>query len=1025
MNDRELAATLVPALPFQERLLLSERLTADRAVHPIPVRLRLSGPLDPDALRAALAGCVRRHEALRTGFETVDGRPHQVVVDAPGLPVPLRTVDLTEDPGRLDGLAAEEAGRPFDPTAIPQARAVLVTLGPDEHELLLTVHHAVCDGSSIEQLVAELVAGYGGEDVPPPRTGLLDWTARRLHDAGSPAATADLDHWLDRLDGVATVLELPADRPRTTSVESVAHRVTVESALVDRLRALGRAERTGFAATLLAGLAAVLHAHTGQDDFCVGVPLSLRDDPALDRTVGPLLTTVAVRLRVAGTFRELVRATGRALREAQAHTTVPFERVLDSLALPRSGGLAPLFQVMFTHERVRRRQWDTGGVRVRADIAGATAARNDLTVAVTELDDRLDVLVEHRADIFDPDRLGRLAGHLRTVLAAAAGAPDRPVVRLPLLDATERDLVLRRWNDTDAPVPATTAAALFAACVARDPDAPAIHTGGTTVTYGELDVEVETLARHLADLGAGRETLVGVGLPRGRDAIVALLAVHRAGAAYLPLDPSYPPARLAAIVTGSRCATVVTRPGVLPPLPVTEVHLDAHPPGRTVPVAPAPDDLAYVIHTSGSTGVPNGVAVTHRSLVARVLDDGCADFGPGQAVLNLASLSFDASVSEVWAPLCNGGAIVVPRVDQPFLDQVREGVTGAPVTTLQLVSPQLPLVLDSAPELFDGVSQVVVGGDLLSPGHAAGLLARRPGVRFTHVYGPTECTLFALTDSPAEIDPGRSTVPLGRPLANTRIYLLDAGARPVPLGSPGEIHLAGVGVARGYLHQPALTARRFLPDPFGPPGTRMYRTGDLGRFLPDGRVEFLGRVDHQVKIRGFRVEVGEVEATLCAHPGVREAAVVVRDGRLVAHVVPAGADPPDTELLRGHCRTTLPEHLVPAAFSVLDRLPLTRNGKVDRAALPAPAVPVAGGSARTPVERELAALWARVLDVPDVPDDTNFFLAGGDSIRIAKLYDLVDATWPGRLRLAELFELGTVRTQAAAVLDREERDTDA
>jgi amino acid adenylation domain-containing protein len=1008
-------AALIPALPFQERLLRSERMAGNRAVHPIPVRIRFTGPLDVPALRAALARLVERHEALRTGFETIDGRVHQIVADPPGLPIPLRDMDI----GGADGFFVRE---PFDPGAIPQARAALAALGPDEHELLLTVHHTVCDGSSIEQLLAELVEDYRGGEVPRPRMGLLDWTERRLTTAGSDGSTVStvstMEYWLDHLDGVPPILELPIDHPRTNEVDTAAIRFTVD----EGLRSLARTERAGLAAVMLSGLAVVLNAYTRQDDFCVGIPVSLRDDPALDRTVGPLLNTVALRLRVdrGMTFRTLVRETASAVREAQLHSAIPFERVMEALTLPRETGVTPLFQVMFTHERIQRRRWRVGDLQVTADVAGTTAARNDLTFAVAETADRIEVILEYRTDIFDSGRMTRMAGHCRTLFSAAAADPGLPVGRLPLLTPGEHAQFMA-WNDTGAVITDTTAAQLFAGQAARNPGAPAIYADGSVISYGELDAAAGRLARHLAGIGAGPETVVGVGLPRSPDAIVALLGVHKAGAAYLPLDPGYPSARLAAIVQDVRCRLVVTRPGLLPDLPVREVHIGAHPPGEAELVPAKPHGLAYVIHTSGSTGVPNGVAVTHRSLVARTHKASYVEFGPGQAVLSLASLSFDASISEIWGPLLNGGAIVIPRSDQPFLDQVREGARIGAVTTVQFVSPQLPLVMDSAGDLLDGITQVMVGGDLMSPRHAAKLLAER-AVRFVHVYGPTECTLFALTDVLTQVDPDKPTVPLGRPLPNTRLYLLDEDLRPVPVGVSGEIVLAGAGLARGYLHQPGLTARRFRPDPFGPPGSRMYRTGDLGRMAPDGRVEFLGRLDHQVKIRGYRVDPGEVESVLRAHPAVADAvAMVVRDG-LAAYVVPADpVAPPGTETLRDHCRSRLPAHSVPGLFAVVDRFPLTRNGKIDRDALPAitPAAPGPAAIARTPVEQALAKLWARVLEVPDVSMDTDFFVSGGDSLKIIKLFDLVESAWPGRLRLAELFVLGTVRAQAAAITERE------
>ncbi|MFI6820360.1 amino acid adenylation domain-containing protein [Micromonospora sp. NPDC050187] len=1049
----ELDASLLPATAAQERLWLAERFADDHAVYPVPVRVDLRGPLHVPTLRNALGRCVARHEALRTGFDTVDGRPHQVIVDPPGPTVPVPVTDLRQLPPhrraeRARELADAQHRRPFAPTELPLLRARLLRLDTRHHELCLTVHHTVCDGSSVEQLVDELLTGYAAavagtpDPVPEPRVGLAEWTERRLALAGSPAARADLDHWRRRLAGVPPVLELPTDRPRPRTAPGLAavHRFAVGSPLLPRLRELSRACGVSLFGTLLGGLAALLHRYTRQPDLCVGVPVTLRDSPDLHRTLGPLLNTVAVRLTATGstTTRELLIATGRAVREAMAHGAVPFEHVVDALDLPGVPGVTPLFQVMFSHERVGTRRWRFGDLTATAEILAYPFARTDLVVAVEESDTRLDGRLEYRADIFDAERMARLAGHYTTLLAAAAREPDRPVATLPLLTAGERALVLDAWNDTAVPFPdSATVAGLFAEQVRRAPDAPAIHTGGVATSYRELNRRANRIAAALTDLGVGPEVVVGVCLPRSVDAVAALLGVLKAGGGYLPLDPGHPPRRLAALVDDVAAPVVltdlahadrVTGGGArLLLLDDPAAGLDRLP-ADDPPRRGGPESLAYVIHTSGSTGTPNGVAVAQRALVARVREVTYGHFGPGQTVLHLASLAFDASVTEVWAPLLNGGALAVPAPDQPFLDQVREGITRNPVTVVQLVSPQLPLVLDGAPELLDGVERVLVGGDLMSPRHAAALLARRDPERFTfvHLYGPTECTLMATCERVTHVDPDAPSVPVGRPLPNTRVYVLSPELVPVPVGVPGEVVIAGAGLARGYRGRPAATARRFRPDPFGPPGSRMYRTGDLGRFLPDGRIEFLGRIDRQVKIRGFRIETGEVEAALAGHPAVAAAVVTVRDdlpgGRgLAGYLVPADPDaPPDPDAVREHLRAILPGHMVPAGFVVLPRLPLTGNGKVDRAALPPVGLTVepVDRAARTPVERQLARLWAEALEVPDVPTGADFFDIGGNSLRVTRLFDLIEKTWPGRLRLAELLELGTVRRQARVLRDR-------
>ncbi|MFE9746688.1 non-ribosomal peptide synthase/polyketide synthase [Saccharothrix saharensis] len=931
----------------QQRLWFLDQFQPGGTEYVTPLAVRLRGALDVPRLERALTALVERHEALRTTFPAVDGLPVAVVRPAAAVPLPV-----------VDALPVPE---PFDLAEGPLFRPALVRCGPDDHVLALTMHHIITDGWSGGVLMSDLAALYGGEELPPLPIRYGDFAAWQREQP----LDAQLEYWRDRLAGVPA-LELPTDRPRPP-VQTTAGAQTdfvVPAAVAHRLRELARAVDGTLFMALVAACEVLLHRWSGQDDFAVGTVASGRDRPETQDLVGFFVNTVALRARIepSATFPEFLARTRETVLDAFAHQDVPFERVVDAVQPDRDTSRTPLFQAVVALQNAPQA---TGFPGLDAeDVAQPTVSSSfDVTLEFTEVDDGgLHGSVEYNTDLFDAGTVERLVGHLGVLLAGIAADADRPLWALPVLPEAEREL-LAAWGGTRPAVDGPGFVELVEAQVARTPDAVAL-TGAADVTYAELNARANRLAHHLIGLGAGPERIVALRLPRSVDLLVAELAVLKAGAAFLPVDPEYPAERIAFMLDDARPLVVLDGP----------VDVSGHPdtnPGVVV----RPEHPAYVIYTSGSTGRPKGVVVSHAGLATfSAAEVEHFDVCPGDRVLEFSSPSFDASVLELCMAWPAGAALVVPPPGPLLGDQLAEVIGTFGVTHALIPPVALATVPDVALPTF---RTLVVGGDACS----ADLVRRwAPGRRMINAYGPTESTVVTSWSEPLE--PG-GTPPIGRPIPGTRVHVLDAELRPVPIGVPGELYVAGVGLARGYLDRPGLTAQRFLPDPFGPAGSRMYRTGDVVRWTSRGVLEFVGRADEQVKIRGFRVELGEIETALLAHPDVREVVVVARADarghkRLVAYVVGEVAK------LREFLGESLPDYLVPSAFVPVDALPISPNGKVDRARLPEPdfgALVGAGYVAPSgPVEEALAAVWADVLTVPRVGAEDNFFTLGGDSI---------------------------------------------
>ncbi|MEV6929729.1 amino acid adenylation domain-containing protein [Dactylosporangium sp. NPDC051485] len=967
----------LPVSPAQHRLWLDHQLNGPGPTYNVAFALRLTGALDAGALRLALLDVLERHEGLRTVFPTVDGRPVQRVLSAVH---PEWTVAECTG-GELSGRLAAAARHAFDLASELLVRPHLFTVGPDRHVLLLLLHHIVTDEWSEGRLVADLGAAYGARargaapDWAPLPVQYADYALwQRDLLAADTGAARQLSFWREALDGVPAELALPVDRPRPAAPTYAGGIVTfdVPAETHQRIRAVARRAGATVFMVVQAALAALLHRLGAGDDVPLGSPVAGRGDQRLDELAGFFVNTLVLRADVAGdpTFAELLARVRAADLAAFGHADVPFDRVVEAVNPPRAPGRNPLFQVMVAFQHVPAEAPGLPGLRTEPVPVDTGVAQFDLGVVVTERhgEDGLRGAVEFSADLFDRATVVALAERFVRLLAGAVAAPDRRVGELDLLTPAERRAIAGDWQGVRAPAGPRTLPELFAARVAADPGAVAIEDGPLRLTFAELDARTDRLARRLVRLGAGPERIVMVLLPRSADLFAAELAVAKAGAAYLPVDPAYPAERVALLAADAEPVLVVAAPGTttLPAgLPVVDPGAGDEG-GGALPAA-RPGNAAYVIYTSGSTGRPKGVVVPHAGIAD--LSDTFAEawhVRAGDRVAQFASPSFDVTVAELAASVLRGATLVVvpeaARVGAAFAEFVRDhGVTHFALP---------PAALAALP---DGVVppgvRIIAGADRL----AGDLVDRWAGRHhMLNAYGPTEATVNSTFWACA---PG-APVRIGRPDRNKRAYVLDGRLRAVPPGVPGELYLAGAGLARGYLGRAGLTAERFVADPFAAPGGVMYRTGDLVRWDAGGQLEFLGRADDQVKIRGFRIEPAEVAAALAEHPAVRHAAVVARDGRLVAYTE-GGAEAGE---LRAWAARRLPEHLVPAVVVSMEALPRTAGGKVDRAALPEPVVDRTSEKPATVRQELFATLFAELLGVDEVGVDEGFFALGGDSI---------------------------------------------
>ncbi|HEX6911345.1 MAG TPA: amino acid adenylation domain-containing protein [Longimicrobium sp.] len=1025
----------IPLSFAQQRFWFLEQLGAAGSAYNIPVIVRLRGPLDADALRRAFDGLVARHESLRTVFRMEGGQPVQVIL--PALRVDLPVHDLasrppTEREGEAARITDQEVRARFDLAAGPVLRARLLRMGDDDHHLLISLHHIVADAWSLGILFRELPALYAaardGRDagLPPLPVQYADYALWQRERLRGEALDAHLAHWRQTLEGAPT-LALPTDRPRP-AVQSFRGGTLPFDLGPELSAAVADLARRGGATpymVVMAAFALLLFRWSGTDDVVVGSPVAGRTPRETEGLIGVFLNTLAVRTKLGGdpTFRELLAGVRAAALDAFAHQDVHFERLVEELRTERSLSRHPIFQVIFSMIPAGPVDGVSGfaGLEMEAAEPEVGTAKVDLTLAMGDADGQLRGAWQYAGDLFDEATVRRMGGHLRALLAAAAADPDQPISLLPMLDDDERRQVVAEWNRTDAAYDATPVHRRFERWAARRPDAVAVAADDATLTYGQLDARAAALAARLRARGVGPDALVAVLLERSAAMVVAQLAVLKAGGAYVSLDPNGPAERAAYMLRTSRAAAVLTRAaheGRVPPVGVPVMRVDGDDGASAAPAVSTdvhPLNLAYVLFTSGSTGQPKGVAVPHGGLANLAgWYHAVVGLGEDDRATLVSSPTFDTSVMDVWSTLSAGAALHIPsdalRRDPPALLRWMDE-RGITVSFLPTPAAEAALeAMDRGAPRPSALRVLTTGGEALRRW-------TRPGLRLVNIYGPTENSVGSTwADVPEH---GTGLPAIGRPVPNHRAYVLDGRMQPVPPGVPGELYMAGAGLARGYLARPGMTAERFVPCPFGAPGARMYATGDRVRWRADGELEYLGRADAQVKLRGYRIEVGEIEAALMGHPSVAQAAVLLREdggpARLVAYVeaAPGAPGPADGEL-RAHLRERLPDYMVPAAFVAMDALPLSPNGKVDRKALPAPAAEGRAVSRpQSAAERRIAKVWQAVLGIEAVGLDDNFFEVGGHSLLVARMQEGLREALGRTVSVVELFQYPTVGTLAA------------
>ncbi|GCE07388.1 non-ribosomal peptide synthetase [Dictyobacter aurantiacus] len=1033
----------------QEPLWFLAQLEPGNPFYNVPVMLRLDGPLQQEALRASLNALLARHESLRTSFHERAGQPFQAVEPELTLDLPLLDLSTRGGEARREALrlaVRREADTPFDLRRAPLVRARLVRCGPEEHYLLFTAHHLVFDGWSLGVFFRELKALYGalvaGEPpaLPPLPIQYADYARWQRGWLQGEALAEELAFWRQEVDGAATFLDLPTTYPRTGApgFQGASQEFAFSSELTEQLKALARQEDCTLYMLLLAGLEVLLSRYSCQEDFLLGTPMHTRRQEETEGLIGMLVNTLVVRADVRGepSGRQLLRRVRERLLGVQSHADLPLEELVKALNPERAGSATPLVQVVFAWEDLPPEQQELGpGLSLHIEPWVSHSAKFELTVLAWETPDGIRGQLEYNTALHDGASMIRLIEHWRQLLHGLVSQPERPVQRLDLLTPQERQRQIVDWNQTRQEFPAErTVCGLIEEQARTHAQAPAVSDAQEALSYQELNERANRLAHYLREQGVGPEVRVGACLPRSVKLVVSLLAIWKAGGAYVPLDPGYPRERLTYMLSDAGAQLVLTGSQSQENLRESDVHvlyLDqmeselALYPTLDVEESGEASNLAYIVYTSGSTGAPKGVQVTQRNIMQLAYHPFYTPVAPGDRVGCASSVAFDALTFEVWATLAHGAHLIC--LDQDTILQpgaLARALREQQVSNLFLTTALVNQVAQQEPGAFSLLRSLSFGGEAVEPRWIRAILRAGAPQRLVHMYGPAECTTYALFYHVDDVAEGDVTIPIGRPIGNTRAYVLDAYQQLVPPGVVGELYLGGEGVTRGYLNQPALTTERFVPDPWSDrPGARLYRTGDLVRAREDGALIFVGREDGQVKLRGNRIEVGEIESRLLRHPAVRAATVLLREDRpgekrLVAYLVGQDEQRPTPAEIRAYAREQLPEYMLPSAVVWLEQLPLTPNGKVDKRALPAPGRESEEAVSEEQLPRpgremELAAIWSQVLGVEQIGREANFFDLGGHSLLATQLISRVRDAFNIELPLRTLFEAPTLAAFAA------------
>jgi amino acid adenylation domain-containing protein len=1029
----------LPVSFSQQRLWFLDQFEPGSAVYNIPAAVRLKGILDAAALERTVSEIIKRHESLRTNIVTVDGEPATAIQPFRGWSLDVK--DLQHLPAAESELAAQRlasqlAQQPFALAHDPLLRTLLVKLAPQDHVLVIVFHHVVTDGWSLGVFVNELATLYGafsaGRPSPLPELDIqyVDYAAWQREWLRDQILDKQLAYWKRKLAGELPVLALPFDRPRPPlqSFRGARAKTEVPADVVEQLRDVGRTENCTLFMVLLAGLNTLFFRYTGQEDIIIGSSSANRGRIEVEPLIGFFINNLVLRCDLSGnpSFRRLLTRVRETVFEAESNQDAPFEKIVEAVQAPRSLSYSPVFQVMFNFQSFPMNALKLPGVSLSAIEMPAETTRYDINLDVQEVQGRLQLSATYNTDLFDAETVGQMLRHYCTLLRQIASAPDSAIAELPLLDDTEREHLVHAWNETGVSVTGTDVVRLFEARVAESPTAPAVVFAGRELSYAELNARANRLAHALRRRGAGPDVLIGICMRRSVEMVVGLLGILKSGAAYVPLDPSYPQDRLAFMTEDAALRLLVTDDecsGALPPHTADVIvlgdsadFLSAESDLNPSPLL-TPRNLAYVIFTSGSTGKPKGVQIEHAALVNFLQSmRKTPGLRAADRLLSVTTISFDIFGLELYLPLTTG-AVVVLAEELDALDGRRLGalLRSSAATVMQATPATWRLLLEGGWADGSGL-KALCGGEALPRELADRLLG--VGVELWNVYGPTETTIWSTAARVTDA----SVLSIGRPIDNTQVYILDARLQPVPIGVAGELFIGGAGLARGYLNRPELTAERFAVNPFRAESReRIYRTGDVARHRRDGTIDCLGRVDHQVKVRGFRIELGEIESVLERHSAVRQAAVVVReddpgDARLVAYWASHGAGSTVGELRR-HVGAALPEYMVPSTFVQLAEFPLTPNGKIDRKKLPAPsserpAVESAYVEPATDLERSISSIWQDVLKIEQVGVRDNFFDLGGSSLLIVQVQSKIESVLRRRVPLVEFFQRPTVAALA-------------
>ena len=1022
----------------QERIWFMDQLEPNRPIYNLPDTHYFKGPLDLDALQRTLTEIVRRHESLRTTFQTVDGEPMQVI--APPEPLSLEVIDLSDLPPQerqveAQRLADDDAQQPFDLSRGPLMRVQLVQLAEEEHLLLITMHHIVSDGWSIIRMGHELGTLYqayrNGESSPLPELPIqyADFAVWQREWMRGELLEKQLEYWREELGGALPELELPMDHPRPArqSFRGAAEAIDYTGDLLPRLKEIGRERNATLFMTLLAAFDFLMWRYSGQADLLVGTPIANRNRRETEGLIGFFVNTLVLRTKVNGngTFRELLDQVRATTLRAYEHQDVPFEKLVEELQPERSLSRHPLFQVMFTLQDGG--ELKLSGLELTWMDTANEIAKFDLSFFISETETGLYAWFEYDTELFERPTVARMLRHFGVLLEGIAANPDATLSELPMLTEAEQEQ-LREWNQTTTDYGRDRGLQqIFETQVLQQPDAIAVVHGKDQITYRELNERANQLAHYLRERGVGLDVKVGVLLERAVNFVVAALGIIKAGGTYVPLDGTYPKQRLQFMLEDADVRLLLTernQPEVA--TNATEVvYLDqaaellANVSRENPENVNEAEDLAYVMYTSGSTGQPKGVAVTHRAINRLVRNTDYVKLESSDRVGQTSNVSFDAATFEIWGALLHGATLVVlPKETVLSPLELKREIAKQKISVMFLTTALFNQMAQSVPEAFASLRYLIFGGEASDAQAVKRVVDRGKPQHLLNGYGPTEGTTFTTAYEVNEVTPG-NVLPIGRPLSNTEVWVLDRQGHLVPAGVTGELYIGGDGIAREYLRRPELTAERFVPNPFSSePGARLYRTGDLVRHLSDGNIVFLKRMDHQVKVRGFRVELGEIEAALNEYWAISESVVIDNDDlpggtRLIAYIVPEEGVEPESAQLYAFLKEKIPSYMIPSIFVTLKEIPLTPNGKVNRAELPVPQVSEDGTSAnfvapRSPQEETLAEIWRETLGVAQVGVESNFFDLGGHSLLATRVVTQIRERFGVELPLRVLFESPTI-----------------